>query len=103
MPKQPSRQRQWEQALVDAYYDYRWRQVLQPLYDDFQRWAAGALTAVRDDLDQATRSDQTHKKTQELYRLFSEKREWLARAIQLDEDWYREWMKDHPAPTQAGE
>ena len=99
MPKQPARQRQWEQALVDAYYDYRWRQVLQPLYDDFQRWAAGELT--HDALDQAIH--QTHKKTQELYRLFSEKREWLARAIQLDEDWYLEWVKDHPAPTQAGE
>ena len=98
MSKQPLRQRQWEQALVDAYYDYRWRQVFQPLYDDFQRWAAGELTHA--DLDQAVH--QTHKKTQELYRLFSEKREWLARAIQLDEDWYREWVKDHPAPTQAG-
>ena len=98
MPKQPSPQRQWEQALVDAYYDYRWRQVLQPLYDDFQRWAAGELR--HDDLDHAIH--ETHKKTQELYRLFSEKREWLARAIQLDEDWYREWVKDHPAPAQAG-
>ena len=100
MPKQPSLQRQWEQALVDAYYDYRWRQVLQPLYDDFQRWAVGELTAVCDDLDHVIHD--THKKTQELYRLFSEKREWLARAIQLDEDWYPEWVKDHPAPAQAG-
>ena len=98
MPKPPSPQRQWEQALVDAYYDYRWRQVLQPLHDDFQRWAAGELT--HDDLDQEIH--QTHKKIRELYRMFSEKREWLARAIQLDEDWYREWVKDHPAPAQAG-
>ncbi len=36
--------KEWEQALIDAYYDYRWRHVLQLLYDDFQRWAAGELT-----------------------------------------------------------
>ena len=29
---------------VDDYYDYRWRQVLDPLYDKFQRWKAGELT-----------------------------------------------------------
>jgi hypothetical protein len=97
VPKRPSPQREWEQALVDAYYDYRWRQVLQPLYDNFQRWAAGELTHA--DLDQAIH--QTHKKTRELYVLFSEKREWLARVIQLDDDWYREWVKDHPAPARA--
>lgn len=28
---------QWEQALIDAYYDHRWRQVLDPLYEKFQR------------------------------------------------------------------
>jgi len=95
MPKQPSPQRQWEQALIDAYYDYRWRQVLQPLHDDFQRWAAGEL--AHDALDHAIH--QTHKKTQELYRLFAESRQWLVRAIQFDEDWFQVWVKDHPAPV----
>ena len=27
---------QWEQTLLDAYHDYRWRQVLDPLYQKCQ-------------------------------------------------------------------
>ena len=95
MPKRPSLQKQWEQALIDAYYDYRWRQVLQPLHADLQHWAAGELT--HGDLDQ--RIHQAHKKSRELYNLFGEKRAWLARIIQLDEDWFPEWLKEHPAPA----
>jgi hypothetical protein len=33
LPKRPALQREWEQALIDAYGDYRWRQILQPLHD----------------------------------------------------------------------
>lgn len=53
---------QWEQALLDAYYDFRWRQVLDPLYDKFQRWKAGELDHA--EMDKAIH--QTHKQTQEL-------------------------------------
>ncbi len=42
---------QWEQALLDAYYDYRWRQVLEPLYQKFQQWKAGELDHM--DMDEA--------------------------------------------------
>ncbi len=94
MPKRMTPQREWEQQLVDAYYDHRWKEVLEPLYEDFQRWKAGELTHA--DMDQAIH--QTHKKTQELYGLFSEKREWLARTIQMDGDWFDAWLPDHPAP-----
>jgi hypothetical protein len=97
MAKQPPPQREWEQALIDAYHDYRWRQVLQPLYDDFQRWAAGELK--HDDMNEAIHA--VHKKNQGLYSLFTERRSWLVRAIQMDEDWFQEWVKDHPAPSQA--
>jgi len=34
MSRKKRRQRpewKWEQALIDAYYDYRWRQMLNPL------------------------------------------------------------------------
>jgi hypothetical protein len=96
MPKRSSPQKEWEQALIDAYYDYRWRQVLQPLHDDFQRWAAGQQS--HDDLDHAIQ--ETHKKTQELYTLFTERRQWLVRAIQFDEEWFQSWVKDHPAPAE---
>ena len=88
-------QKAWEQELIDAYYDYRWRQVLQPLHDDFQRWAAGELT--HDDLNQAVH--RTHKKNQELYTLFTANRKLLVPAIQMDEDWFVRWVKDHPRPS----
>ena len=71
MPKQPSPQREWEQALIDA------------------------------DLDHAIH--ETHKKSQELYRLFTQSRHWLVRVIQFDEDWYRGGVKDHPAPAEPSD
>ena len=95
MPKRPGPQKEWEQSLIDAYYDYRWRQILQPLHDDFQRWAAGELTHA--DMDQAIH--QTHKKTQELYSLFTQSRSWLVRVIQFDEEWFQEWARGHPSPA----
>jgi len=99
MPKRPSPQKDWEQALIDGYYDYRWRQVLQSLYDDFQRWASDELTHA--DMDQAIH--QTHKKTQELYGLFAQSRAWLVRTIQFDEVWFKEWVRDHPLPARKKE
>jgi hypothetical protein len=85
---------QWEQALMDAYYDYRYHQVLDPLYDKFQRWHAGQLTHA--DLDQAIH--EVHKENQTLYGLFTEKRDWLVRVIQLDSDWFDPWLAGHPPP-----
>lgn len=85
---------QWEQALIDAYYDYRWHQVLDPLYEKFQRWKAGELTHA--DMDQAIH--ETHKKNQELYGLFREKRSFLVGLIQLDREWFDEWMARNPPP-----
>jgi hypothetical protein len=41
----------WEQKLIDDYYDYRWRQVLDPLYEQMQQWKVGQLG--HDGIDQA--------------------------------------------------
>jgi hypothetical protein len=85
---------QWEQALIDAYYDYRWREILDPLYEKFQRWKAGELS--HDDMDAAIH--QTHKQTRKLYTLFSESRSFLVRLIQWDAAWFDEWVIHHPPP-----
>jgi len=85
---------QWEQALIDAYYDYRWRQVLDPLYEKFQRWKAGELTHA--DMDRAIH--EAHKETRELFKLFTNKRSWLVRAIQFDREWFEEWVAENPPP-----
>jgi len=86
---------QWEQALIDAYSDYRWRQVLNPLYEKFQQWKSGELGHM--DMDEAIH--QTHKENQEVYILFTQKRDWLVQVIQLDEDWFKAWVKDNPPPA----
>lgn len=85
---------QWEQALLDAFYDYRWRQVLEPLYQKFQQWKTGELN--HKDMDEAIH--QTHKQTQDVYSIFTMKREVLVRAIQLNEEWFQAWVKDNPPP-----
>ncbi|MFW6116633.1 MAG: hypothetical protein ACOC6F_02805 [bacterium] len=92
-PHQPSK-RQWEQALIDAYYDHRWRQILEPLYDKFKRWDAGELH--HDDMDQAIH--ETHKKTQQVYSFFRESRPMVVAMIQWDQDWFLPWLKDHEPP-----
>jgi len=48
---------QWEQSLLDAYYDYHWREALEPLYQKFQQWKAEELDYM--DMDEAIH--QTHK------------------------------------------
>lgn len=86
---------QWEQALLDAYYDHRWRQVLDPLYQKFQQWKTDELDHM--EMNEAIR--QTHKQTQEVYSVFTLKRETLIRAIQLYEEWFQVWVKDNPPPS----
>ncbi len=70
---------QCEQALLDAFYDYRWREMLEPLYQKFLQRKVGEL----DHIDMNEVIHQTHKQTQEVYRFFTEKRDWLVRVIQL--------------------
>ena len=36
----------WEQALIDAYDDHRWHEVLDPLVAAVKRWEAGELDHV---------------------------------------------------------
>jgi hypothetical protein len=55
----------WEQAMLDAYADYRWQQVLDPLYQKLQEWKAGDLGHW--EVSEAIHL--VHKKTQELLAL----------------------------------
>ena len=86
---------QWEQALIDDYHDYRYREVLEPLYKQFQCWKAGELSH----LDLMDAIHEVHKENQELWKLFTRKREWLVGAIQYDREWFEAWLARHPAPA----
>ncbi len=63
----------WEQALIDAYDDYRWRQVLDPLAAAVKRWEAGEI----DHVDLARMAGRVRKGVSPIDDLFSEKREML--------------------------
>ncbi len=95
MTKKPTLPREWERTLVDDYYDRRWREVLQPLYQTFQRWAAGELSHA--DMDHELYP--TNKRARELYSLFSQSKPFLVRLIQLDADWFEGWVSTHPPPV----
>ncbi len=84
----------WEQSLIDAYYEYRWHEVLDPLYEKFKRWDAGELN--HDDMDTAIH--QAHRLTQELYGVFTMKRDFLVRSIQFNEEWFDPWVIKNPPP-----
>ena len=87
---------QWEQDMIDAYYDYQWQLTLDPLYEQFQSWKAGELS--HDEMDQAIHK--THKSCQDVYNLFTAKRDLLVRIIQFNGDWFPQWIKDHPKPRE---
>jgi len=85
----------WEQALIDAYYDYRWHQVLDPLDTAVKRWEAGEL----DHVDLARAAGRVCKGASPIDYLFNEKREMLVRMIEFDEEWSGPWISAHPRPA----
>ncbi len=84
----------WEQALIDAYDDYRWHQVLDPLAVAVRRWEAGEL----DHVDLARAAERVRKGMSPIDDIFSEKREMLVRMIEFDEEWSAPWIAAHPRP-----
>ena len=96
MTKKQSPLHQWEQEMIDAYYDYQWRLTLDPLYDKFQHWRVGETS--HDEMDEAIHK--IHKSCQDVYKLFTTKRDLLVRIIQFNEDWFSQWIKDHPKPAE---
>lgn len=92
--KRNSPEYQWEEELLGAFYNYRWHEVLDPLYDKMQLWKQGKLE--HDDIDKAIH--ETHKETQHLYGVFTEKRDFLLLIAQQTTNWFKPWLAEHPAP-----
>lgn len=93
-PKKRTPLYQWECEMIAAFHDDQWKELLDPLYEKFQAWKSGALSA--DELNEAL--NKSYRDRRDLDRLFYEKHEWLARLIPLNEDWYPRWVKNHPRP-----
>jgi hypothetical protein len=88
--------RQWEERLVEDYYEYRCQKLLEPLYDELQQWKEGAIS--HETLFDAVA--RVHRENRERYNFFARKRDDLARWIQLD-PWFDQWIATHPAPDGA--
>jgi hypothetical protein len=88
---------QWEESLLEAYYDHCWREVLDPLYEQLARWKKGEL-----EHEEVSNSiHQTHKQTARLYNLFIQKRDFLVVIAQQEQDWFNSWLTGHPAPSEV--
>lgn len=73
-PKKRSPLYQREQETIDAFHGYQWHLVLDPLYEQFQRWKAGEVSHL--EMDEAIHK--THKACQQ-FAPISEESHWLAR------------------------
>ena len=93
--KRKSPEWQWEQALIDAFSDKCWHDVLDPLYEKFQRWKVGELGHW--DMDEAIH--EVHRQNQRLYGFFDQRREMIVFLIQYqDQEWFTGWVAEHPPP-----
>ena len=92
--------RQWDEALSNDYYDYRWHQLLDPLCDTFRSWKAGELTHA--DVDRAI--DDAYKQRCVINDLFAQRKDRAVALIQWwDRDWFEAWVKEHRAPAEMSD
>ena len=88
----------WEQRMIDAYYDYRWRRMLEPLCETFQAWKAGKIGYA--EVDQAIEG--VYKEKCALNNLFSQRHDRTACLIQVwDREWFDAWVKEHRPSGEA--
>ena len=86
----------WEETLTDAYWDYRWRKIMDPLCDTFQCWKAGELghADVNDAIDEA------YKEKCLVNNLLTYRPDRAAAVIQWwDREWFLEWIKENRPPA----
>jgi hypothetical protein len=63
MTRKRSPLHQWEQEILDAYYDYQWHLILDPLYEKFQERKTSKIS--HSEMDKAIH--ETHKSSQNLF------------------------------------
>ena len=63
------------------------------------RSSSSGKQANLDHMDMDEAIHQTYKPRRDVYGFFTLKREFLVRAIQLNEEWFQAWVKDNPPPA----
>ncbi|MGD8624211.1 MAG: hypothetical protein PVF47_04480 [Anaerolineae bacterium] len=87
----------WEQEIKEAYCDYRWRQIMEPLCDVFQKWKAGEIG--HEQVDEAI--DEAYKEKITVNSLMAQRQDRAAGLIRCwDPEWFRSWVDEHQAPLQ---
>ena len=86
--------KEYQRSLIDAYYDFRMRKMLEPLYEAFQLWKQGKLP--HDDLTELIHK--VHRENQENYTFFMQSRDFLITCIKMDTEWFSEWSQANPPP-----
>lgn len=93
-----NRKRQWEQELIDDYYDYRWHQIMEPLCDRMQAWKEGDLTHT--EMDQTL--EEAHQQICEVRSLFRQRQDRLVNLVQhWDREWFENWVREHTPPGES--
>ena len=88
----------WERKLIDDYYNYRWKDLLEPVCATAARWKAGELTIAA----MAETLENIHGQVCELRNLFAQRDDRLVLLIQwMDREWFEGWIRDYSPPPGA--
>ena len=86
--------RDYQQALIDAYYDASMHEMLDPLYEAFQQWKQGDLKHT----DLTELIHRVHNENQKAYSFFTQGRNQIIACIKKDGDWFPRWLRNNPPP-----
>jgi hypothetical protein len=88
--KQPLRE--YQQALINAYYDIWTHRMPDPLYEAFQQWKRGDLH--HDELTELIHG--VNREKQRVYSFFTQSRDPIISFIKLNQAWFADWRANHP-------
>lgn len=80
--------KEYQQALIDAYYDYIMSETLGPLYEAFKQWKMGNLE--HDEITELI--PEIHTENRQAYNFFMQSRKWLISCIKADTEWFSKWL-----------
>ena len=85
---------EYQQALIDAYYDMWMHKILDPLFEAFQQWKQGNLQ--HNELTELIHK--VHRENQQVYSFFAQSRDSIIGCIKMDQTWFSNWMANNPLP-----
>jgi hypothetical protein len=86
--------REYQQALIDAYYDMWMHSILDPLYEASLQWKRGDLQ--HSELTELIHK--VHRENQKVYSFFTQNRTSIINCIKMDGTWFENWKATHPPP-----